>query len=107
LCCSIPARCICRKLRLQPGQRVLDIGCGWGGLPIFAAQRHRVSVLGITLSQQQAALAGRLVEEARLTDEVEIQLKDYREIARDEHYDAIVSVGMAEHVGAEHLEAYF
>jgi cyclopropane-fatty-acyl-phospholipid synthase len=100
-------RHICRKLRLQPGQRVLDIGCGWGGLPIFAAQQHRVRITGITLSEQQASLATALVENAGLAASVDIQLKDYREIADEECYDAIVSVGMAEHVGANRLNAYF
>ena len=98
---------LCRKLRLQPGQRVLDIGCGWGGFPIFAARHYRVSVTGITLSRQQAALATTLVQRGGLAGTVEIQLKDYREIADNERYDAVVSVGMAEHVGAGHLPAYF
>ena len=98
---------LCRKLRLQPGQRVLDIGCGWGGFPIFAAQHYRVRVTGITLSRQQASLAATLVQRAGLTETVEIHLKDYREIADSERYDAIVSVGMAEHVGAAQLPGYF
>jgi cyclopropane-fatty-acyl-phospholipid synthase len=98
---------ICRKLRLQSGQRVLDIGCGWGGFSIFAAQHFHVRVTGITLSGQQASLAADLVGKAGLNSEIDIQLKDYREIGDGERYDAVVSVGMAEHVGVEHLTAYF
>jgi cyclopropane-fatty-acyl-phospholipid synthase len=100
-------RHICRKLRLQPRQRVLDIGCGWGGFSIFAAEQYGVRVTGVTLSEQQASLAATLVKEAGLAERVDIQLKDYREIAPEERYDAILSVGMAEHVGSEHLEEYF
>jgi cyclopropane-fatty-acyl-phospholipid synthase len=100
-------RHICRKLRLKPGQRVLDIGCGWGGFSVYAAQHFGVRVTGITLSEQQASLAGTLVEQAGLDGVIDIRLKDYRELADEEQFDAIVSVGMAEHVGGEHLAAYF
>lgn len=98
---------IFRKLRLRPGMRLLDIGCGWGGLAIFAAQNRRVCVTGVTLSQQQASLAAAWVENAHLAAKVAIELKDYRDLDESEAFDAIVSVGMAEHVGAGNLGAYF
>jgi cyclopropane-fatty-acyl-phospholipid synthase len=98
---------IARKLRLQPGMRLLDIGCGWGGLAIYAAQERGVRVTGVTLSQQQASLASAWVGNARLAGQVALELKDYRDVDESESFDAIVSVGMAEHVGAENLGAYF
>ena len=98
---------LCRKLRLRPGQRLLDIGCGWGGLAIFAAQHFGVTVTGITLSEQQVALASSRVKEAGLDARVRIELRDYRELTEREGYDAVVSVGMAEHVGRENLPVYF
>jgi cyclopropane-fatty-acyl-phospholipid synthase len=96
-----------RKLRLQPGMRLLDIGCGWGGLALHAAQCCRVHVTGVTLSQQQASLAAARVGDAGLAGQVAIELKDYRDLDDSSAFDAIVSVGMAEHVGAENLTAYF
>lgn len=98
---------LCRKLRLQPGQRLLDIGCGWGGLARFAARTRGVKVTGVTLSTQQAGLAKERNEQAGLSDRVTIDLRDYRELQAPEGFDAIVSVGMAEHVGREHLAEYF
>ena len=100
-------RMLCRKLRLRPGQRLLDIGCGWGGLAIFAAQYFGVQVTGITLSQRQAEYASAQVQANHLDGRVEIRLKDYRELETREAFDAIVSVGMAEHVGARQLVNYF
>lgn len=100
-------RHLCRKLRLQPGQRLLDIGCGWGGLAIYAAQNYYVHVTGITLSQRQAERALARVQAAGLTERVKIVLQDYRELDPAEPFDAIVSVGMAEHVGANQLPRYF
>ncbi|MFV0135589.1 class I SAM-dependent methyltransferase [Streptomyces sp. HMX87] len=90
---------VCRKLGLKPGQRLLDVGCGWGSMAIHAARDHGVSVVGITLSQEQAAYARKRVAEEGLTDRVEIRVQDYRDVA-DGPYDAISSIGMAEHVGA-------
>ncbi len=84
---------ICRKLKLEPGMSVLDIGCGWGGLAKFAAENYRVKVLGITVSGEQANLAEKLCEKLP----VEIRLQDYRELKGE--FDRIVSVGMIEHVG--------
>jgi cyclopropane-fatty-acyl-phospholipid synthase len=97
---------ICRKLRLQPGERILDVGCGWGTLAIHAASRFGVSVVGVTLSRRQAELAGKRVAEAGLGDLVQIRLQDERDVD-DGPYDAIASVGMFEHVGAERLSEYF
>ena len=96
---------ICRKLRLQPGDRMLDIGCGWGSLMIHAAANYGVRVVGVTLSEEQAAFARRRVVEAGLSDQCEVRIQDYREVA-DGPYDKIVSVGMFEHVGSSQLELY-
>ena len=89
---------ICRKLGLKPGMRLLDVGCGWGSLAMHAAREYGVRVLGITLSTEQADHARKQVAEAGLTDEVEIRVEDYRDLD-DGPFDAISSVGMAEHVG--------
>ena len=100
---------ICRKLRLRPGQRLLDIGCGWGALVIHAAENFGVCADGITLSRPQAELARLRVAEAGLSEKVKIEVQDYREISTNGagFYDAIMSVGMAEHVGCERLPDYF
>jgi cyclopropane-fatty-acyl-phospholipid synthase len=100
-------RHLCRKLRLQPGQRVLDIGCGWGGFALYAARTCGVNVTGVTLSRPQAELATALANEAGLGGQVRIECRDYRTLPETESYDAIVSVGMSEHVGAEQLADYF
>ncbi len=97
---------ICRKLALRPGMRLLDIGCGWGGMVMHAAARYGARAVGVTISPAQAALARERVREAGLADLVEIRLQDFREV-RDGPYDAISSIGMAEHVGEErHHAAY-
>src|SRR3954447_10849515 len=96
---------VCRKLALQPGMRLLDVGCGWGSLALHAAQRYGVQVVGITLSQEQAALARKRVAEAGLTENVDIRIQDYR-LVDDGPFDAISSVGMAEHVGRNELPGY-
>jgi cyclopropane-fatty-acyl-phospholipid synthase len=96
---------ICRKLALTPGQRLLDVGCGWGSMAIHAAREHGVSVVGITLSQEQAAYARKRVADEGLTDKVEIRVQDYRDV-RDGPYEAISSIGMAEHVGADRYLEY-
>src|SRR5438105_4272123 len=100
---------LCRKLRLRPGQRLLDIGCGWGALVIHAAKHFGVRAEGLTLSEPQAEWARARIAETGLISEATIDLRDYREISSDgsQHYDAIVSVGMAEHVGREKLADYF
>ncbi len=96
---------ICRKLRLQPGERMLDIGCGWGSLMIHAAANYGVRVVGVTLSEAQAAFARKRVVEAGLSDQCEVRIQDYREVD-DGPYDKIVSVGMFEHVGSSQLGRY-
>ncbi|MER8015470.1 class I SAM-dependent methyltransferase [Streptomyces griseoluteus] len=96
---------VCRKLGLKPGQRLLDVGCGWGSMAVHAAREHGVSVVGVTLSQEQAAFARKRVADEGLTDRVEIRVQDYRDV-RDGPYDAISSIGMAEHVGAERYLEY-
>jgi cyclopropane-fatty-acyl-phospholipid synthase len=96
---------VCRKLGLSPGQRLLDVGCGWGSMAVHAAREHGVSVVGITLSQEQASYARKRVADEGLTDKVEIRVQDYRDV-RDGPYDAISSIGMAEHVGAERYLDY-
>ncbi len=98
---------ICRKLRLRPGQRLLDIGCGWGGLLIHAAQHYGARAVGITLSQPQADLANERIAQAGLADHCQVEVRDYREMDESEGYDALVSVGMFEHVGEALLETYF
>jgi cyclopropane-fatty-acyl-phospholipid synthase len=96
---------IAQKLELAAGQRVLDVGCGWGSFAIHAAREYGVSVTGITLSPAQAELARKLVADAGVADRVEIRVADYRELT-DEPYDAIASIGMAEHVGQSQIDTY-
>ncbi|MGN6871423.1 MAG: class I SAM-dependent methyltransferase [Solirubrobacteraceae bacterium] len=96
---------VCKKLALTEGERVLDVGCGWGSFVIHAAQRHGVKAVGITLAEEQARLARERVREAGVADRVEIRLADYREVA-DGPFDAIASIGMVEHVGAEQIDVY-
>ena len=96
---------ICRKLRLQPGERMLDIGCGWGSLVLHAARHHGARALGVTLSEPQAEYARRRVEEAGLADRVEIRVLDYREL-EERPFDKISSVGMYEHVGRAQIDTY-
>ena len=98
---------ICRKLRLQPGQRMLDIGCGWGGLLIYAAQEYGVEGIGITLSEPQAELANSRIADACLEGRCRVEIRDYREMGEEESFDALVSVGMFEHVGERLLPEYF
>lgn len=98
---------LCRKLRLAPGERLLDIGCGWGALVQFAASRHVVLAVGVTNSRAQCEAAQARIEAAGLGGRVEIRLADYRDIAGREAFDKIVSVGMYEHVGAANWPLYF
>ena len=97
---------ICRKLRLQPGERVLDIGCGWGGWVLYAAQHYGIRALGVTLSTQQHALANERIQASGLSDCVEVKLLDYRDLDASS-FDKLVSIGMFEHVGRRHLPEYF
>jgi cyclopropane-fatty-acyl-phospholipid synthase len=96
---------VCSKLQLNEGERVLDVGCGWGSFAIHAASRHGVQVLGVTLSEPQAMLACERAREAGVADRVEIRVADYRELA-GEPFDAIASIGMVEHVGEERIDLY-
>jgi cyclopropane-fatty-acyl-phospholipid synthase len=96
---------VCRKLRLEPGDRFLDIGCGWGGLVIHAAQHYGVQAHGVTLSQAQFDFAKTRIAELGLLDKIKIELKDYRDLTGE--YDKIASVGMFEHVGLDNHDAYF
>ena len=98
---------VCNKLRLRPGQRILDIGCGWGGLAVYAAQTYGVDVTGITLSQPQADFANQRIAELGLSDRCRVLIQDYRQVPEDRPFDALVSVGMFEQVGAALLKTYF
>ena len=98
---------ICRKLRLQPGDRLLDIGCGWGALIMHAAAHYGVDALGITLAEKQLALASERIDAAGLADRCRAELLDYRNVDESRLFDKIVSVGMVEHVGRENLGVYF
>ncbi len=98
---------VCRKLRLRRGDRLLDIGCGWGGLIMHAAARYGVQAVGITLSVPQAEVARQRLRESGLNDRCRVEVSDYRDIDHDQQYDKIVSVGMFEHVGEELLPEYF
>jgi len=96
---------VCRKLGVGEGQRVLDVGCGWGAFAVHAAREYGAQVVGVTLSQEQATFARKRVADAGLTELVEIRVQDYRDVD-DGPYDAISSIGMAEHVGAERYLEY-
>jgi cyclopropane-fatty-acyl-phospholipid synthase len=98
---------LCRKLRLRPGERLLDIGCGWGGLVIHAAQRYGVEALGITLSHNQATLANERIARAGLQNRCRVEVRDYRDLNDTSGFDKLVSVGMVEHVGERRLPLYF
>jgi cyclopropane-fatty-acyl-phospholipid synthase len=96
---------ICRKLRLAPGERMLDIGCGWGGLLVYAAQKYGIEGHGVTLSERQYEFALEKVRRFGLEDRVRLELRDYRELSGE--YDKIASIGMYEHVGLANMEEYF
>jgi cyclopropane-fatty-acyl-phospholipid synthase len=98
---------ICRKLRLEPGERFLDIGCGWGALAIHAARAYGVDATGITLSENQHRLANERIRAAGLEDRCRVLLEDYRDHRGEGSYDKIASVGMFEHVGLRNLPGYF
>jgi cyclopropane-fatty-acyl-phospholipid synthase len=96
---------VCTKLALKPGERVLDVGCGWGAFAIHAAKEHGVHVTGITLSEPQAQLARQRAAEAGVGDQVDIKVMDWREL-QAEPFDAIASIGMVEHVGSGNIDNY-
>jgi cyclopropane-fatty-acyl-phospholipid synthase len=96
---------VCAKLGLQEGERVLDVGCGWGSFAIHAAANYGVRVLGVTLSEQQVNLGRRRVQAAGLSELIELRVADYRELG-SQAFDAISSIGMVEHVGEERIDLY-
>lgn len=96
---------VCRKLGLKPGMRLLDVGCGWGGMVLYAARHYGVDAVGVTLSKPQAEWARRAVEQAGLSDRIDIRVQDYRDIS-DGPFEAISSIGMFEHVGLSMLDKY-
>jgi cyclopropane-fatty-acyl-phospholipid synthase len=96
---------VCRKLRLQEGERLLDVGCGWGSLIVHAAGEHGVRATGVTLSEPQAVRARQRAEEAGVADRVEVHVMDWRDLA-GAAYDKIASIGMVEHVGNANIDAY-
>lgn len=98
---------ICRKLMLKPGERFLDIGAGWGGLLMWAAEHYGVDATGITLSKNQHAHVQRLIEEKGLGGRVRMELRDYRDMPEDQPFDKVSSVGMFEHVGHANMTGYF
>lgn len=97
---------ICRKLSLKPGEKLLDIGCGWGSFPIFAAKNYGVDVLGVTLSEEQAEYANLRIKEAKLEHSCRIEVRDYRELENDQ-FDKISSIEMLHHVGEKNIPEYF
>lgn len=98
---------VCRKLRLQRGERFLDIGCGWGGLITHAAERYGVEALGITLSRRQAEFVEARIRQAGLTDRCRVEIRDYRDLDGAEAFDKMASIGMSEHVPEARLADYF
>jgi cyclopropane-fatty-acyl-phospholipid synthase len=97
---------ICRKLALERGERVLDVGCGWGSFAIHAAREHGVHVTGITLSEPQAALARERAAAAGVQDQTDFRVADYRDPLEHEGFDAVASIGMVEHVGSANIDSY-
>jgi cyclopropane-fatty-acyl-phospholipid synthase len=97
---------VARKIGLEPGMRLLDVGCGWGGMVIHAARKYGVRALGVTLSEQQAVWAQRAIKEADLEDLAEVRHLDYREVA-ETGFDAVSSIGLTEHIGKARLPGYF
>ena len=97
---------VCRKLDLQPGMRLLDVGCGWGGMVLHAVRHYGVEAIGVTLSQQQADYGAKQIAEAGLSDRAEIRYGDYRDIA-ETGFDRVSSIGLTEHIGARNYPSYF
>jgi cyclopropane-fatty-acyl-phospholipid synthase len=98
---------VARKLQIKEGERVLDVGCGWGGFPLWAATKYGANVVGITLSPPQAEKARQRAEEAGVADRVDVRVMDYRDLASTgEKFDAIASIGMVEHVGSANIDLY-
>lgn len=98
---------VCRKLRLQPGERYLDIGCGWGSLAIWAAKHYGVEVLGVTLAKEQVKFAQEWIAREGLQNVCRVEHRDYRDLVTEQPYDKISAIGIIEHVGIAHYRAYF
>ena len=98
---------ICRKLNLQPGERFLDIGCGWGGLILHAVEHYGVNATGVTLSQEQHDYVNHVITERGLQDRITVHLMNFQDMPTTQQYDKIASVGMFEHVGRANMQAYF
>lgn len=96
----------CRKLGLEPGMRLLDVGCGWGGMVVHAAEHYGVHALGVTLSREQAEWGRRAIAAAGLSGQAQVRFQDYREVSEGD-FDAISSIGLTEHVGKDQLAGYF
>lgn len=97
---------ICRKLQVKEGDHILDVGCGWGGFALYAAQTHGAIVHGITLSRRQAEVANQRITTLGLSQRCRIEVRDFRDVQGEELYDKILSIGMVEHIGRSHLESY-
>jgi cyclopropane-fatty-acyl-phospholipid synthase len=97
---------VCRKLGLEPGMRLLDVGCGWGGMVLHAVREYGVTAVGVTLSRKQAEWGAKAVAEAGLTGRAEVRFGDYRDV-RERGFDAVSSIGLTEHIGEAQLGAYF
>jgi cyclopropane-fatty-acyl-phospholipid synthase len=98
---------VARKLDIKEGERILDVGCGWGGFPLWAATKYGANVVGITLSPPQAEKARQRAEETGVADRVDVRVMDYRDLASTgEKFDAIASIGMVEHVGSANIDLY-
>jgi len=97
---------VCRKLGLQPGMRLLDVGCGWGGMVMHAVRNYGVTAIGVTLSEQQAQWGQRVIADAGLGDVAQIRFSDYRDVP-ESGFDAISSIGLTEHIGRDNYPSYF
>ena len=97
---------VCRKLGLEPGMRLLDVGCGWGGMVMHAVKHYGVKAIGVTLSEQQAAYGQESIEQAGLTSQAQIRFSDYRDVA-ESGFDAVSSIGLTEHIGRANYPSYF
>jgi cyclopropane-fatty-acyl-phospholipid synthase len=97
---------VCRKLGLEPGMRLLDVGCGWGGMVMHAVKHYGVKAIGVTLSEQQARYGQESIEQAGLTSQAEIRFSDYRNVA-ESGFDAVSSIGLTEHIGRANYPSYF
>jgi cyclopropane-fatty-acyl-phospholipid synthase len=97
---------VCRKLGLQPGMRLLDVGCGWGGMVMHAVKNYGVTAIGVTLSEQQALWGQRIIEDAGLAGQAQIRFSDYRNVP-ESGFDAISSIGLTEHIGRANYPSYF